>query len=85
MPRSVFTDAYASFLTALIAARTDAGVTQSELALRLGKPQPWVSKVERGVRRLDLIEFYVIARALKREPDELFVEVTAKLPKRIVI
>lgn len=85
MPKSVFTDAYASFLEALIAARKEAGVTQVQLAGRLGKPQPWVSNYERAIRRLDVIEFYAIARALKRDPSELFRDVTAALPKRVAI
>lgn len=85
MPKSVFTDAYAGFLRALVAARKDAGVTQRELARRLGKVQPWVSNVERGERRIDVVEFYAIARALKREPAELFEEVIRDLPKRVSI
>ena len=64
MPKSQFTPAYAAFVKVLTAARKDAGVTQVELAERLGKPQPFVSSIENGVRRVDLIEFYAIARAL---------------------
>jgi transcriptional regulator with XRE-family HTH domain len=85
MAKSVFTDAYADFLRALIAARKEAGVTQLELARRLGKVQPWISNVERGERRIDVIEFYAIARALKRDPAELFADVTSGLPKRVSI
>lgn len=36
--------------------RTDAGLSQVELASRLGKPQSFVSKVETGERRLDILE-----------------------------
>lgn len=64
MPKSVFTDAYKTFLDVLIQARKDADVTQAELAERLGKPQPWVSNIERGIRRVDVIEFIAICRAL---------------------
>ena len=36
--------------------RLDAGVTQTELAQRLGKPQSYISKAESGDRTLDLLE-----------------------------
>jgi transcriptional regulator with XRE-family HTH domain len=81
MPRSVFTDAYAAFREALVAARKSAGVTQVELAERLGKPQQFVSKIENGDRRVDLIEFVAICRALRVEPKEAFAAVLRRLPK----
>ena len=37
--------------------RLDAGLTQADLAERLGKPQSFVAKVETRERRLDVIEF----------------------------
>lgn len=77
MPNSVFTDAYAGVREALIALRKDAGVTQVELARRLGKPQQFVSRYELGIRRIDLVEFYVIARALGQDPTQAFRHVTA--------
>lgn len=52
---------------------------------RLGKPQPFVSKIERGVRRIDVVEFCAIARALKLDPVELFASVCARLPKVVEI
>lgn len=81
MPRSVFTDAYAAFREALVAARKSAGVTQVELAERLGKPQQFVSKIENGDRRVDLIEFVAICRALRVEPKDAFAAVLRRLPK----
>ena len=51
--------------------RKAAGITQVELAERLGKPQSFVSKVERGERRLDVIEFCQVAEALGHEPAKL--------------
>lgn len=38
-------------------ARLEAGLTQTELAARLDKPQSFVAKVETQERRLDLVEF----------------------------
>ena len=74
MTKSAFTDAYASLLEILVAARKDAGVTQVELALRLGRPQPFVSYFERGERRIDVVEFIAIAEALGADPEALFSE-----------
>ena len=85
MPKSLFSDAYRHMIDVLVEARTDAGVTQAELSARLKKPQPFISKIERGVRRIDVIEFCAIARALKHEPAALFAQVIAKLPARLDI
>ena len=49
-------------------ARPAAGLTQAELAAKLGKPQSWVAKVEAGGRRLDLVEFVDVAEALELDP-----------------
>jgi len=48
----------------LVAARKDAGLTQEQVAKKIGWQQTDVSKVERGVRRLDVIEFLAFARAI---------------------
>lgn len=85
MPKSVFTDAYQVLLKTLVAARKDAGISQVELARRLGKPQPFVSYFERGERRVDVIEFYAIASALGYEPVALFERLAAELPDTVTI
>ena len=55
--KSVHSDRYKSLLSALVAARKAAKLTQAELAGFLGKPQSFVSKYESGERRLDVEEF----------------------------
>jgi len=45
-------------------ARTEANLTQVELAALLDQPQSFVSKYECGERRLDIAELYGICRAL---------------------
>jgi transcriptional regulator with XRE-family HTH domain len=72
-------------LAALIALRKDAGFTQVALSKRLGKAQPFVSNVERGNRRLDVIEFYAVVRALGGDPTEVFAAIAKTLPKRVRI
>lgn len=53
--------AYADFVRMLVAARKASGLTQIDVAQKLGKPQSYVSKYERSERRLDLIEFLDLA------------------------
>ena len=55
---------YKELLAALAQARKDAGMTQAELAKKLKKPQSYVSKVENGERRLDVVELMEIAKAV---------------------
>lgn len=80
MSKSVFTPAYQVLLEELIAARREQQVTQVELAHRLGKPQQWVSSVETGVRRIDLIELFAIARALSVDGVALVSRIEKRLP-----
>lgn len=49
-------------------ARRTAGLTQVELALKLRRPQSFVSKYETGERRLDVIEFLEVAAVLGCDP-----------------
>jgi len=63
--KSVYTQQYRRFRTLLIQARKTAGLTQVALAEQLKRPQSFVSKMERGERRLDVIEFLEVARVLR--------------------
>ena len=65
MTKSVYTQQYRRFRALLIQARKAEGLTQVALAARLERPQSFVSKVERGERRLDVIEFLEVARVLR--------------------
>lgn len=66
---------------ALTAARLRANLTQVQLAKRVGKPQSMISTIEVGMRRVDLVEFLVIVRALGADPAAIFAEIAASLPK----
>ena len=68
MTKSVHTKNYTRFLELLITARKDADVTQDEVARRLNRPQSFVSKYENGERRVDIIEFIEIAKAIGFDP-----------------
>lgn len=64
MPKSICSAKYTRFREMLVAARKIAHMTQTELAVRLGRKQSYVSKFERGERRLDIVEFLEIAEIL---------------------
>ena len=57
-------DRYELFCSLLREARNEAGMTQTDLAIALGKPQSYVSKYESGERRLDIVELDDLCRAL---------------------
>jgi transcriptional regulator with XRE-family HTH domain len=63
---------YARLIDLLVAVRKSADVRQQALAKKLGRPQSFVAKYENGERRLDIIEFTAIARALGADPVKLF-------------
>lgn len=69
--KSVYSDEYTTFLRLVLEERKAAGLTQKELADRLGKPQSFVSKYERGERRLDIAEFLVVVSAMGADPHKI--------------
>ena len=71
MPHSAFTDSYRRFQRILVTARKSKGMSQDALAKLLKKPQSFVSKYERGERRIDVVEFLDVAKALELDPVEV--------------
>ncbi len=70
MISSIHSPKYKRFCRLIIERRRQQGITQSQLAEKLGRPQSFVSKYENGERRIDLIEFMEIAAALGVDPVE---------------
>ena len=62
------------FLELLVKTRRDAGLTQHAVAERVERPQSFVAKYENGERRLDVLEFVSVARALGVDPVALLAE-----------
>jgi transcriptional regulator with XRE-family HTH domain len=80
MRKTLHSADYARFLALLKQARKDAGMVQQELADTLGKPQSFVAKVERGERRIDVIEFIAITRAMGGDPVRLLKQYVRQEP-----
>jgi transcriptional regulator with XRE-family HTH domain len=68
MPKSVFSNDYRRLVRLLIQFRREAELTQVEVAERLGRSQSYVSKIERCERRLDVVEYCELVRALDHDP-----------------
>jgi transcriptional regulator with XRE-family HTH domain len=68
VPKSLFTRRHTQLRKLLTQARKDAGLTQVQLAQRLGRKQAFISRIERGERRIDVVEFLDLAHALKIDP-----------------
>ena len=64
MQKSIHSREYRVFCELLREARERGGLTQEELAARLGESQTFVSKCERGERRLDLVETWRFCEAM---------------------
>lgn len=64
MFKTTYSRRYGEFLAALRQAREDRGLTQVQLASRLKVTQSWVSKIERGARRMDVVELEIWCKAL---------------------
>lgn len=75
MSLSLHTTEYRAFVEQLIERRRAQGVTQTDLAKAIGKPQSFVSKYERYERRLDVAEYRAVLIALDADPKKAFSEV----------
>jgi len=76
MDKSIYTREYAVFLQMLRSARETRRITQMELAEALSTTQTFVSKAERGERRLDVVELRQWCLALNIEFDHFARQLT---------
>ena len=76
MPKTLRSPEHIALMEVLREARLAAGMTQADLASRLGRPQSYVAKIETGERRVEVVEFILLAQALGRSPGEMVEEVT---------
>jgi transcriptional regulator with XRE-family HTH domain len=82
MQKSIYTRQHQRLCELLTEARKSAGLTQADIAERLGKPQSFVSKYEGGERRLDVIEFLAVTEAIGVDPGEILAELGTGVGRR---
>ena len=67
MNKSIYTKDYKEIIKRLKRARIEDGLSQQEVAYKLKKPQSYISKTERGERRIDIVELHELARIYKKK------------------
>ena len=83
MPKSVYSEAYREVVSVLVEARRHASMTQAEVAEAVGKDQSFISLIETVRRRVDIVEFCALARAMRQDPKELLGRVLSQLPQKL--
>lgn len=67
MKKSIHTKEYAVFVERLKAARLEAGLTQTQVAKKIGRPQSHISNVESGQQRVDVVELKRFAKIYDKD------------------
>ena len=76
---------YRAVIDTLKAARISAGMSQRQLAHRIDKHPSFVNKIELIERRLDVLEFIALAKAIGVPPADLLGKMVAGLPEKFEI
>ena len=69
MTDSIYKKEYKNVIERLKEARLSVGMRQEDVATKLGKPQSYVSKIERGERRVDIAEIKIFAKIYQKNID----------------
>ncbi len=68
MAKTLGTERHRALIALLVEKREASGLTQTELADKLGEYQSFVARLESGQRRVDVVEFLELARILNFDP-----------------
>lgn len=66
MPRAIYSKDHNAIVERLKKARVEAGLGQVEVAKKLGKTQSYLSKIESGQRRFDVLQLKEFAKIYKK-------------------
>ena len=77
------TEEYRALVKAMVKLRGECGLSQTDLALRLGRNRSYVAKVEICERRLDVIEFCVWLKTLGCNPADFIQVHLSEIPSTI--
>lgn len=80
MPKTLWSEAQATLVEALVQARKAAGLSQAALAARLRCQQSLIARIESGERRIDAVELVVLARAVGADPAAILRRLAEAVP-----
>jgi HTH-type transcriptional regulator/antitoxin HipB len=80
--KTIATKRHKRLIELLIAERKARGLLQDGLAHALRVRQDWISRIERGDRRIDVIEFLALAEIMGFDPHDVLSQVQAVPPER---
>jgi transcriptional regulator with XRE-family HTH domain len=69
MNKTIFTKSHKNLVKQLVRARKDAKLKQEDVAKKLGKTQSYISKIEAGQRRIDVVQLKEFAEVYKKKLD----------------
>jgi transcriptional regulator with XRE-family HTH domain len=78
MNKTIYSRQSEQLCRAIVLMRKKAGLTQRELASKLGREHNFVGRLELGERRLDVVEFFWLCRDCRADP----VKESAKLMRQ---
>ncbi len=79
MPKSIHRPEYESLRELIRELRTEQGVTQVTLSKQMGRSQSFLSDIERGVRRIDILELRDMCRLLDTDLPHFVAELEVRI------
>ncbi len=79
MVKTLGTERHKALIALLIEKREAAGLTQTDLAAKLGEYQSFVARLESGQRRIDVVEFMELAEILGFDPASAIREMASRV------
>ena len=73
MCKTIYTKAHRNLVKQLIEAREKTGLKQEDVAKKLGRTQSYISKLESGQRRIDIVQIKELAHIYKKNPKDFIV------------
>jgi transcriptional regulator with XRE-family HTH domain len=70
MKKTIHTNEYKNIIKRIREARIENKLTQSDVSKKIKKPQSYISKIERGERRIDVSELSILAKIYKKSLED---------------
>ena len=83
MRKSIHSPEYKHVLLKLVQMREATGLSQRDLAKRLGREPSFVWRIENGERRLDVVEFHWVCQALGQDAGTVYRQLLKMFPREI--